>query len=153
MLRLASDRVLARFWAKVDKNGPIHETLGTPCWLWTASKKRPWMYGQFGLSAGNVVYAHRFAYEVSVGSIIRGLEVDHLCRVTWCVNPRHLEAVTSQVNSHRSMSVSGINSRKTHCVHGHAFSEENTRRNSYGRKCRRCHREGEARRRRLRAMA
>jgi hypothetical protein len=36
-----------RFWAKVDKNGPIpayRPDLG-PCWLWTASKRADG-YGQ-----------------------------------------------------------------------------------------------------------
>src|SRR5687767_3489091 len=53
---------LVRFWAKVNKNGPIPEhrpDLG-PCWLWTAALTKG--YGQFRLN-GRMVYAYTFAYE------------------------------------------------------------------------------------------
>ncbi len=38
--------------------------------------------------------AHRFSYVASGREIPAGYQVDHLCRVTACVNPDHLEAVT-----------------------------------------------------------
>lgn len=44
------------------------------------------------------VYAHRVSYEVNVGPIPDGYEVDHLCFNTTCTNPGHLEAVTVRVN-------------------------------------------------------
>lgn len=43
-------------------------------------------------------WAHRVFYEVFVGKIPDGLVIDHVCRNTWCVNPKHLEAVTQSVN-------------------------------------------------------
>jgi hypothetical protein len=37
---------VVRFWRKVNRNGPIHPTLGTRCWLWKAYVK-PNGYGEF----------------------------------------------------------------------------------------------------------
>lgn len=57
-------------------------------------------YGMFGKGRrgeGNW-YAHRFSYEMFIGTIPDGLELDHLCRQRWCVNPYHLEAVTRRIN-------------------------------------------------------
>lgn len=81
-----------RFWAKVDK-------CRDGCWVWTA-KGTPAGYGQFRVD-GVDVYAHRFSYELHVGPIPDGLQIDHLCRVTSCVNPAHLEPVTGAENLRR----------------------------------------------------
>lgn len=45
---------------------------------------------------------HRVAYELFVGPIPDGLELDHLCRTGWCVNPNHLEPVTHEENMRRT---------------------------------------------------
>ena len=130
---------LERFWSKVDKNGP------NGCWLWTASTLGGG-YGQFRQRAVQVSpYAHRVAYELLIGPIPEGLELDHLCRVRHCVNPTHLEAVTHQENMVRGAGVSGRlyagvypSSRKTHCPRGHEYDEANTRRYNGRRHCRAC---------------
>lgn len=80
-----------RFWEKVNKT--------KTCWLWIACKNKAG-YGSF--NGGE--YAHRFSYEELVGEIPKGLQIDHLCRVRHCVNPKHLEAVTNQVNGQRGNS-------------------------------------------------
>ena len=133
---------MERFWAKVDKHGPIPEhrlDLG-PCWVWTAGTNRAG-YGKFGVGreAGKqlIVQAHRFAYELLAGSIPEGLELDHLCRNRPCVNPDHMEPVTHAENMARGYAA------KTHCVRGHEFTPENTCfwNGTRKRRCRTCNRE------------
>lgn len=71
---------------------------------------------------------------------LKGKEIDHLCRNRKCLNPDHLEVVTPRVNNMRSNSIAAINNRKTHCLNGHEFNEQNTyyRKDSGGRCCRIC---------------
>lgn len=94
-----------RFWSKVDKAGPLPKWapfLG-PCWLWTGHLDR-YGYANFGLGKHRMVKVHRFAYELLVGPIPEGLEIDHLCRVRHCVNPAHMEPVTHAENMARGPS-------------------------------------------------
>lgn len=118
----------ARFWSKVNKNGPIPERrpeLG-PCWVWTGSTDKAG-YGQFAMGRSSV-YAHRWICELKTGEIPDGHEVDHLCKNTGCVNyVSHLEVVTALKNCLRSDGVTAINARKTHCDRNHEFTEANTR--------------------------
>jgi len=57
-------------------------------------------YTQFSVG-GRPQYTHRVAYEMWSGPIPNGLYIDHLCRNTICVNPRHLEPVTARENRRR----------------------------------------------------
>ena len=121
-----------RFWEKVEK------TEG--CWLWIASREGGG-YGRFYLTHGHGVPAHRFAYELLVGPIPPGLEIDHLCRNRACVNPAHLEPVTHRINDLRGINPPAMNARKTHCPHGHPYDLLNTYTGYKGcRDCRICHR-------------
>jgi hypothetical protein len=82
--------------------------------------------------------AHQLSYEVFVGPIPKGLYLDHLCRITNCINPDHLEPVTPRENNLRGNSVSGVNARKTHCKRGHELSTENVRIDNGTRQCKPC---------------
>lgn len=127
-----------RFWAKVDRNGPVPESaphLG-PCWVWTGRLHLG--YGTFSAQSRHY-RAHRFSYELHVGPIPDGLVLDHLCRAKHCVNPSHLEAVTQAENLRRGSSPSALNARKTHCKRGHEFTPENIiPAPNGGRHCRTC---------------
>jgi hypothetical protein len=73
----------------------------TPCWKWLRSKSGGG-YGSIRLTAtGKKMQAHRHYYEQRNGPIPEGLQIDHLCRFHDCVNPDHLEAVTSVINTRR----------------------------------------------------
>ena len=118
------------------------QLLDSGCWEWTACKDKDG-YGVFSIRINSGrgfknVKAHRFSYEYFVGTIPDGLEIDHLCRNRSCVNPSHMESVTNAENNRRGISPSAQNKRKTHCVHGHEFSEENTIFYKRGRACKAC---------------
>lgn len=72
-------------------------------------------------------HSHRFAYELLVGPVPEGMQLDHLCRNRWCCNPEHLELVTPRENTLRGVGPSAVNAVKTHCKNGHEFTPENTR--------------------------
>lgn len=129
-----------RFLEKVNKNGPIPEhrpDLG-PCWLWTAKKDKNG-YGRFGVDATEAsALAHRWGYKTFVGPVPDGLELDHLCRNTGCVNfERHLEPVTHQENVKRG--AKGQPQNLEACPWGHDYDEANTYVTPRGHKvCRKC---------------
>lgn len=119
-----------RFWSKVDKNGPLPgcDTLAAGmgcCWLWMPSLNGKQKYGKFRVG-GRDYRPHRFSYELAGGTLIEGLEIDHLCRNHSCVNPKHLEQVTHQVNILRGEGAAAMAARQTHCPQGHEYTEENT---------------------------
>jgi len=124
-----------RLWMKTDKSGPLPDYaphLG-PCWIWRGALNNAGYPMTTGPDAKNHS-AHRLAYELVRGPVPRGLTLDHLCMVRKCVNPHHLDPVTIRENILRSPnSIAGKNARKTHCIHGHELTPENTRLSKDGR--------------------
>jgi len=118
-------------WSRVDIQN------WDECWPWIAGCDDKG-YGQFRVEE-KIRKAYAVIYELMVGPVPSGLELDHLCRNRLCVNPNHLEAVTHQQNLLRSpTAICAVNARKTHCVRGHAFDEANTIRRGTTRECRAC---------------
>jgi len=125
-------------WSFERRFVPHVEKLSNGCWKWLGSKMRNG-YGQ--MKIGGVHYAaHRYAYEQLRGPIPAGLELDHLCRNRGCTNPDHLEPVTHAENIRRGDTTRTFNSSKTHCPHGHEYTEENTAHRGRRRHCRACDR-------------
>ena len=121
----------SRFWANVRKTDE--------CWLWSGYIQ-PHGYAVVKTGHREKQYAHRVAYELTHGSIPDGLVIDHLCRNRACVNPSHLEPVTRGDNVRRGEGVSSHLADRPACTLGHAFTPENTRVTSRGRRCRACDR-------------
>lgn len=96
-----------RFWAKVNRNGPIPShcmELG-PCWIWIASYTDSG-YGRFSFTKGHWVPAHRFSWELHNAPIPQGLWVLHRCDTPACVRPNHLFLGTVTDNA-RDMAAKG----------------------------------------------
>lgn len=128
------------------------------CWAWRGTVNLDG-YGTFALypagERGRKVtkMAHRLVYEEFVGQIPDGMTVDHRCHPSdgscpggrtcphrRCVNPQHLRPTEFIKNVLRGVGPTAVNSRKTHCVHGHPFDEANTyiRPGSGNRDCKTC---------------
>lgn len=129
-----------RFWMKVNFDGPIpaHAPHLGQCHLWTASTDR-YGYGQIRFD-GSLQAAHRVAVMLAGRDAPPELDADHLCRTPLCVRAEHLEMVPRQVNVLRGTAPSALSNVANICQRGlHEFTEENTVRDSPGRrKCRAC---------------
>lgn len=93
------------------------------CWTYDGARNDHG-YGQIKVN-GKLQYAHRVAYELFVGPIPDGLELDHLCRNPACFRPSHLEAVTHRENALRGESPGAIATRTGRCMRGHELTDDN----------------------------
>jgi hypothetical protein len=78
------------------ERGPDYRVnIHTGCWIWNGPRDA------FGYGQTSEGQAHRISYTQHKGPIPQGLVIDHLCWNPSCINPAHLEAVTTQVNNFR----------------------------------------------------
>lgn len=97
----------ARFWAKVDKTGPVVvEELGE-CWVWTGNTRAG--YGMiredWSVSKNKMYSAHRlsWAWANRVEYPDRSVVIRHRCDNPPCVRPDHLEPGSGRDNNHDKM--------------------------------------------------
>ena len=83
------ERILRRTYVEREKG----------CIIWTGAVSG-FGYGKINVD-GDLLYVHRLAYEFAHGPVPEGLVVDHRCNEKRCVNPDHLEAVTTYENLRR----------------------------------------------------
>lgn len=101
----------ARLASKIEIDASGH-------WLWVASTNPRTGYAQTRTTGSRrTTLAHRYVYELLVGPIPAGLQIDHLCRVRRCVNPEHMEPVTQLENVRRGLK--GEQKRSPICRNGH----------------------------------
>lgn len=86
--REPTPKELRRFWARVDKNGPIIRPELGPCWVWTGATTRDG-YGRLWFFDRDS-QVHRVSYELHVGPVPPGKLVRHRCDNRPCVRPEHL---------------------------------------------------------------
>ena len=120
--------------------------LPTPCWLWTGNVDFHG-YGHTGRLTSETGRmknwrVHRLMWTCIKGPIPTGMCLDHLCRNRHCLNPEHLECISSQENTRRGQ-VGRYQREKINCPQGHSYDEANTmwidgKTGKPERKCRKC---------------
>lgn len=104
-----TERQIKNFWLKVDKDGPLPDQTNPHyagldrCWVWTASKNKRG-YGEFG-AGGKIIKAHRAAWMIANGVILRDADEQHLCVMhlcdrTSCCRVDHLRLGSHTDNMH-----------------------------------------------------
>jgi len=115
----------------------VDETTG--CWVWTNATEEGYGRIRVGGAGSKRTPAHRAMYEIVVGPIPDGLQLDHLCRNRACINPDHLDPVTLVENVLRGDGITATQARRTHCKRGHEYDA--VRSDGKGRICTTCRRE------------
>lgn len=118
-----------------------YEVQDNGCWHWKGPRSKAG-YGMIYQRRDGVfkgILAHRFFFEQHGGVLEGRKPLDHVCHNTdktctpeveclhrRCVNPDHLQLVTTQINVLRGNGFAAVNAAKTHCKEGHAFTSTNT---------------------------
>lgn len=105
-----SDDEISRFWSKVDRSpGP------DACWPWLAGRDGRG-YGRYAFGGNPNNYAHRASFFIEHGYFPE--HTHHICQNKSCVNPLHLENVTTRTHGERH--------RWDRCKNGHELTPENS---------------------------
>jgi hypothetical protein len=131
-------------------------TVTDGCWPWTASKSHG--YGKVAWQ-GESCEAHRVIYELLVGPIPAGHDLDHDCHNDdpdcpggecahrGCQNPEHMTPRLRGANVLGGKSHPAANARKTHCDAGHEYTPATMVMDGGTRRCLICRRATDHRRR------
>jgi hypothetical protein len=134
----------ARFWEKVDLDGPWVPHMDTPCWVWTAHTDKDG-YGRFKIAVDGKWKgrtAHAVAFFLAEGRWGKPMVLHH-CDNRLCVRRNHLFEGDADDNA-KDMARKGRAWRQDQeeCVNGHPFDEANTYwRTETRRMCRTCDRD------------
>lgn len=112
------------------------------CWIWRGCKKAR-NYGSFKVATKSWL-AHRASYELHVGPIPAGRNLNHRCDNPSCVNPKHLR-LGSQFENMREAHERGLlhpsrGQWRTHCPNSHPYDASTPIRQG-ARVCRTCERQ------------
>lgn len=113
-MNFGDERLPARIWKKVVVNGE--------CWEWTGCKV--FGYGTCSFM-GEAMRVHRVVLLASGVALNDQLVVDHMCRNRACLNPKHLQQVTTRENVLAGIGPTAKNAKKETCKYGHPLSGKN----------------------------
>lgn len=112
------------------------------CDIWQGNRSGDG-YGRMRLQ-GRMVLVHRARYQIEIGPIPEGTELDHFAcdnGAGGCCNPSHCRPVAGRENVLRGNSVSARHLSKAFCLKGHPLSGDNLDKSDRAkghRKCRTC---------------
>ncbi len=97
--RLTWERIRQHIADRVERDG-------NGCLLWKGPCT-PSGYGRFKIrdheGIVRALNVHRMAWQMDIGPIPAGMEIDHLCRVRNCIELSHLDCVTPEENRQRAL--------------------------------------------------
>lgn len=115
--------LIGDFMSKTIKSpAPTEARLESDCWIWIGPKRNKSGYGAYSFFGRAVLCAHRVSYQMFRGYVPGNKVLDHLCRVPSCVNPWHLEIVTSMENVRRGKAPTMIRKLQGLCSNGHPLN-------------------------------